>query len=419
MKKILFLTDMWSPLPTANSICAKNVAGELQRRGWEVYVNAFESEPGQKSETTAGIHAEYTRPSLSRRLLIRSNSATGKRKRAFFRNVGILMNRITRVFFLPQYPIVAPFFTRRWSKRVAAQIQENSIDTIVSVNAPLDSVATAYLVKKKHPGIKWIAYYIDGGSNYGKEQNFLAIKKKLQKKSAKWENKVLSLADKIVIMEGHSDYYRTILNSDNLSRTEVLNVPLFQARVNAREEDTSRRQENEKEIWTYTGTIRGVFYDPTNFLAWFLRYCETHNAELHMYGSTNMEQHLSKMCDGEHIFYHGLIAHDRVDEILQNSDVLVYFRSERLDSVSGKFFEYLMYRKPIVYFGPRDDINWNQLIKYPRGVAIDRDSGIQTGELDEIFNEKCILSNDTLKRIYYTSTPDAFADMIERTEKVH
>lgn len=418
MKKILFLTDMWSPQPTANAICVKNIAHVLQERGWNVYVNAFSGGDGKKSEIYDGIHIEYTRPALSRQLITRSNFVSEGRKKKIISACGIMLNRLTRLLFLPCYPITAPIFTLLWSIKVSKQIERNDIDTIVSVNAPLDSVATAYLVKRKHPKLRWISYYIDGGSNYGKEQNFLAVKKRLQNKSVKWENKVLSYADKIVIMEGHSRFYKSILCDENLEHVEILNVPLFSVHV----VEDGKRQENhykssDKEIWTYMGTIRDGFYNPQKLFAWFLKYSNTHNAELHLYGSTNMDDFLKKNCDEKHIFYHGVVSHDRVDEILRNSDVLVYFRSERLDSVSGKFFEYLMYRKPIVYFGPKSDINWMQLVKYPLGIAIDNETEKQTKEFDAINKKDFTLSDSMLRQTYYTSTPEAFVDMIEGVER--
>lgn len=414
MKKILFLTDMWSPQPTANSICVKNIATVLKQRGWEVYINAFEGKSNQSCETVDNIHTEYTKPALSRQLMTKAMFATESKKKKILRDTGVLLNRVTRIICMPYYPIVSPLFTRRWSEQIIRQIKENSINYIVSVNAPLDSIAAGYLVKRTCPNVKWIAYYIDGGSNYGKEQPFLKVKKKLQNKSVKWENKVLAVADKIVVMEGHSKFYTKMLEPDNILRLDVLNVPLFN--VQRAQHYKISKNEGDKEIWTYMGTIREGFYNPSKFFSWFLKYSKSHNAELHLYGSTNMDKYLQLNCDNKKIFYHGLISHDRVDSVLANSDVLVYFCSERLDAVSGKFFEYLMYHKPIVYFGLKDDINWKQLEKYPLGIAIDQNTGEQTKEFGTIVNGIDIMSDDILERIFYTSTPGAFVDMVEKIE---
>lgn len=407
---------MWSPQPTANSICIKNIASVLKQRGWAVYINAFEGTPRQESETIDGIHIAYTRPALSRQLMTRAMFTADSRKKGFFRAMGIFLNRVTRIICMPCYPIAAPIFAKRWSRNICKQVRENDIDVIVSVNAPLDSIAAGYLVKKACPKVNWVAYYIDGGSNYGKEQTFLAIKKKMQKKSVRWENRVLSDADKIIVMEGHSAFYTKELSTSNRSRLEVLNVPLFDVQQLRRNEKP--RKSSDKEIWTYTGTISSSFSDPGKLFSWFLQYSNHHRAELHMYGSTNMDAFLEAHCDHKSIFYHGLIPHDRVDSILSHSDVLVYFRSERLDSVSGKFFEYLMYRKPIVYFGPKDDINWRQLEKYPLGLAIDQDTGEQTKAFDTVFSDGVIPTADMLESIFYMSTPDAFADALDGIGKV-
>lgn len=413
VKKILFLTDMWSPRLTANSICVKNIASVLRQRGWEVYVNAFEGKTGQEDETVDGVHIEYTRPALPRRLITQAMFTSKLRKRKLIGFAGILLNRATRIIGMPCYPIVNPIFAKRWSRRVVEQIQKNNIDVVVSVNAPPDSIAAGYLAKGECPEVKWIAYYIDGGSNYGKEQSFLWAKQRLQKKAVKWENAVLAAADKIVVMEGHSAFYLKVLSPSNCLKLKVLNVPLF----NTQQIQPGIRERTGEEIWTYMGSIRDGFYDPEKFFSWFGQYSKNHNAELHLYGTTNMEDYLRTRCNGKELFYHGSVSHDRVSGILANSDVLCYFRSERLDSVSGKFFEYLMYRKPIVYFGPKGDINWRQIEKYPLGIAIDQDTGEQTKTFDDIFNSNCVISDDLLRREFYTSTPEAFVDVVEKMEE--
>lgn len=414
MKKILFLTDMWSPQPTANVICVKNIASVLIERGYKVYANAFEGEPKQCKNVIDGVDIVYTKPSLARAMITKAMYASNPIKKLIYNKIGIALNRITRLIFLPFYPIVAPSFSKRWSEKICKQIAGNNIDIVISVNAPLDSIATGYLVKKKCPYVKWVAYYIDGGSNYGKEQSFLTLKMMLQRKSIKWENKVLELADKIIIMEGHADYYRSVLTKSNFFRMKVLNVPLFN--ISQMSSDSHCFENSDKEIWTYMGTIRRGFYDPQKLFSWFEEYSRSHNAELHLYGATNMDEFIRKNSDGKHIIYHGLIPHDEVEKILNKSNVLVYFRSEKIDSVSGKFFEYIMFQKPIVYFGPKNDINWIQLQKYPLGVAIDQDTGEQTKSLDLIFNKKYTVSKELLWKNYYTSTPDAFADVIDKIE---
>ena len=410
MKKILFLTDMWSPKPTANSICVQNIADVLKQRGWKVYVNAFRGMPDQTSEIENDISIEYTKPSLARSLLTKAVYSSNPLAKMILNNIGVILNRITRIIFLPYYPIAAPMFARRWSEKIRQQVISNDIDIIVSVNAPFDSLQAGFLVKKNCPNVKWIAYYIDCGSNYGKEQTFLPVKKILQQKAAAWENEILAIADNIIIMEGHSKYYKSILSENNIDKMQILNVPLFN--TSKMHSNIKKNTKSDKEIWTYMGSIRTGFYDPRKLIEWFKKYCESRNAELHIYGGTNMENVLQQECDNITIFYHGLIPHSQVDNVLKQSDILVYFSSEILDSVSGKFFEYLMYQKPIVYFGFKDDINWRQIEKYPLGIAIDQNTGEQTARLDILHADNSIISKELLVKNYYNSTPEAFADVI-------
>ena len=115
----------------------------------------------------------------------------------------------------------------RWKQAADRLIKENHIDTVISVIAPDEALYTGYLIKKNNSSVNWIVYYIDAGTNVLNDTSFSSLKKALQGKARKWENSVLRLASKIIVMEGHSEYYKKSLNSDNLKKLEIANVPLL------------------------------------------------------------------------------------------------------------------------------------------------------------------------------------------------
>lgn len=386
----------------------------MQKNGWKIWVNAFKSEKAQKTSNENDIHTSYTRPALARWMITISQATSHHFLSLLLSKGGIFVNRICRMVVLPFYPIVSPCFSWRWVRSAIQQIDKNDISVLVSVNAPLDSIFTGYLIKLKRPNLIWIAYYIDGGSNYGVEQSFLYIKKILQKKAVKWENRKLAAADAIVVMDGHSKYYLSSLDSGNLSKLHIMNVPLF-----CRKKSIEHKQAaaNKTIRWVYAGSIREGVYDPGKLFTWFGEYASTHKAELHIYGQTTMQSYLGKAANNKTIFYHGMLAHEEVQKELEKGDVLLFFRSAKSDSVSGKLFEYLSYGKPIVYFGPVDDINSRQLCKYPLGIALNCEAPLQrnTDRIDEFLYE---VQNETvpdeiLDEIYYLSSPKAMADLID------
>ena len=367
---ILFLTDYWFPQMTANTICVQNIAEELQRTCNKVHVCAY-SEGQQTPDTVEDIRFSYIRPSFARRLLQQSKHCNNKSLARLLALAGTTINRIRRLILLPFYPVVSFSVPRRWSKKVSEIVQKDKIDVVVSVIAPDEALYAGYLIKKNNPSIDWKVYYIDAGTNILTDTSFEGLKKALQNKAKKWENKMLKLASKVVVMEGHADYYRHTLSSENAKKLRIGNVPLLKiGTVSAPAQTISK---NDKEKWVYTGNLSGLFYDPKPLCEFFIQYRKKHlNAELHLYGPSDHREYLESVgkiqCG---IFWHGPVNHDEIPMILSSADLLVYFNCRQLDSVSGKFFEYLGYGKRILYYGSQGDINSNQIRKYNSGLVVD------------------------------------------------
>lgn len=413
--KILFLVDYWSPIPTANAVCTKNVIHALQEDGWECYVSAFSDEK-KAVEKTEGITVHTVKPAFSRVLLNKAKISKEKHRAQFYAFFGKLINRINRLVMLPVYPIISLTFDIRWSREICRFIQKEQIDYVVSVIDPQDSLYTGYLVKKQNPKLKWTAYYIDCGSNVMQGTPFEPLKRLLQRKAIKWENKVLSLADKIIVMQGHEKHYRTCLNEANRNKLRIADVPLFVGnKPDLVESLTEGKQPVQK--WVYTGSMTGVYYDPHQLVEFFQHYQKYDKAELHLYGTTDQVQYLTQLTDNTDagVAWHGIIPHNQISGVLHSADVLVYYKNISLDSVSGKFFEYVGYQKPVVYFGDKNDINARLVQKYPKGIIVSKDNWKDiVSNLPELIMHKSavICTEEQLKKIFYLSTPQATAEII-------
>ena len=369
--KILFLTDTWFPNMTTNAICVKNISKELLEQGNDVYICAY----GDSScpEEKDNIRFSYIRPSIARRLL---NLAQYKYKRGIkaklCSSAGKTINRIRRGLLIPFYPIASFNVPLRWLHKFSYLNSKLKIDTIISVVAPDESLYAGYKIKKKYPNVKWIVYYIDSGTNILNGTSFEYVKKQLHRKAIKWENKVLKSADKIIVMDGHSEYYKTVLSQMNSLKLHVADVPLLTFHDYSEDE---AEEHHEEERWVYTGNMNGRFYDPKILCEVFIEYCKLQPAELHLYGPSDHFDYLEYVQKTyDNITWHGMKSHDEVLQAQREADVLVYFICETLDSVSGKLFEYLSHGKPIIYIGPSNDINSRRLSKYYYGLALSKDN---------------------------------------------
>lgn len=412
--KILFLTDTWFPNMTTNAICVKNVSNELLKQGNDVYVCAYgDSSCPIESDN---IRFTYIKPSIARRLL---NLAQYKYKRGFkaklSSSVGRVLNRIRRSLLLPIYPIVSVIVPLRWLNRFKYINSKTKIDTIVSVVAPDESLYAGYLIKKKYPSVNWIVYYIDAGTNVLSGTSFEKIKTRLHNKAVKWENKVLKNADKIIVMEGHGEYYKTILSQENSLKLNVADVPLLTFHDYSEVEPEAHHDENR---WVYTGNMNGKFYDPKVLCEVFIEYSKFHPAELHLYGLSDHLDYLENVCETHNnIIWHGLKSHDEVLKAQKEAHVLVYYKCEALDSVSGKLFEYLSHGKPIIYIGPSNDINSIRLSKYNYGLALSKDNTISSNAHDinvflntVMFKDK--LTTEAIESAYSLCLPRTTANII-------
>ena len=414
--KILFLTDNWFPNMTTNAICVKNIAEELIAKGHEIYVCAYGDD--NQTKERYGIQFSYIIPSLARRFL---NDAQYKYKKGvkskLWAIIGKTLNRLRRFILLPWYPIVSFSVAKRWLQKMNDLIVSEGIETVVSVVCPDDSFYAGFLIKSKHQNIKWIVYNIDAGSNVLKGSSFEWLKHLLQRKAVKWENNVLKQADKIIVMEGHSDYYKNILNEVNKQKLNIADVPLLSKTPNL-EQHTIENTEKSVQKIVYTGNMNGVYYDPKPLCELFIEYSSIRSAELHLYGPSNHSEYLRRIMDKhENIVWHGMIPHDEVVRVQSEADVLIYYKCEPLDSVSGKLFEYLLWSKPIIYLGHLNDINSNQLSKYKHGLSLNiNESVVSNAKSMDCFlsdkKRKELISKEDIEKSYLLCLPKTTAKII-------
>lgn len=408
--KILFMVDYWVPKATTNAVCAKNIAQELMKKENEVYVCAFDS--GKQNDLNDnGIKVSFIKPTLARRFLNMSKETKNKYCAKLYKVIGLSLNRVRRFILFPIYPIVSLSLAYRWSKKITKMIKKYNIDCVISVISPDDSLYTGYLCKKANPSVVWIPYYLDNGSNLLPGASFEKIKAILKKKYQKWENKVLEKADGIIVMKGHEKYYRKILSAKNIKKLQVADVPLFVIS----ESIEKREKKDSREVWMYAGNMCGKYYDPHTIIEVFNEYNKNNAAYLKLFGPTDKISYVENVSKNGNIKWYGNVSHDRLINEYLNSDVLVYYKNGILDSVSGKFFEYVKYGKTIIYIGNENDINANLVKKYDKGIIIS--NADKREDIKKLFSEINTLKEkkvekDMLLKNYEKSIPEYSVKLI-------
>lgn len=371
-KRIIFLTGYWDSRVDPTVVCIKSLLHHFIDNQYNVDICTYWGMKKEQNKRIDGYNVYYVRPHVSISLF----DAYYQSKNRLFKQVLFIIakvvNIIHRFLSIWHYPISSASFVKRWAKATISLIDPSEETILISVVNPEDSVYAGHIVKKQCPNIKWITYNLDCGSNVLPGSSFERFRKLFHNKSITAENKALTNADRIIVMKGHYDYYSTHLTQSNVQKLLVADIPLLQdtPRVSS---NNLRKISSDCLKFVYAGTMTGIYYNPKSICNFFIALREyLPNATLDLYGITDKESYLKALTNAKvGITYHGVINHDDLEAIFEDSDILVYYKNERIDSVSGKFFEYLSYMKPVIYYGIAGDINFNNVLKYDYGLSLD------------------------------------------------
>ena len=102
----------------------------------------------------------------------------------------------------------------------------------------------------------------------------------------------------------------------------------------------------------------------------------------------------------------------------QKADCLINIGSTNPYTISGKIFEYMTFLKPIIStFSIEDEPSIKYLEKYKPVLFVDEKDDWQhsANEIIKFLDngEQSKIDDDTLKKLFYNNTPEAFIDVID------
>ncbi len=232
-------------------------------------------------------------------------------------------------------------------------IREHNIETVITTSPPHSTQLIGLKLKKKL-GMNWIADLRDPWTNiyYYKELRHSTLAKRIDKKL---ELKVLENADKLITVS--QDVKRIF--EEKLKRSsdsKFLVVP------NGYDEDDFKHEvkvANDKFVITYTGTISET-YNIDGFLGVLsgLSQDDRKKVLLRFVGKvpTSIIKNIEAKIPDIELDLVGYVDHQKsIEYLLQSSlQLLVIPKVENNKGIiTGKFFEYLASRKPILAIGPK------------------------------------------------------------------
>ncbi len=239
----------------------------------------------------------------------------------------------------------------------ASEIIENEkIDTIFISSPPHSSQLIGIKLKKNFPHIKWIADLRDPWTDiyYYKDMMHTAWAKR---KDERLELKTIELADEILVV---SDAIKRMLagKSSNIKDKKIHVIPNGFDEVDF---NGIARLDSDEFLITYVGTISDVYY-PAVFFESLKKLIENHpedKIKFRFVGSISPEvsnavetYKLKDKCE-----FISQVSHSKAIEYMVSSTALLLVIPEVENNkgiLTGKLFEYLNTRNPIIGIGPVD-----------------------------------------------------------------
>lgn len=416
--KILYILGAYKPRASANGLCSDNIIKNLVLNGHSVTVLANKMQGVLDGEVNnEGIQIFRVRQRLSIRLKewgeINWSKHPVRGKLAIF--LAKAINKLQLFFSIGFWPTISILTNFRF-KRKAIKLQKKiGYDMVISVYTPIESLIAGYNLKKKYPEIKYVAYFLDSLSGgYGPK---IFSNKTIKKRGLRIEDKIFSIADKIVLMKSSKSFYEKF-QGKYLSKMYFLDIPmLMKQEVNI----SNKTCQNNVYKLLYVGSINIKIRNPYTLIN-MLSVLDRKDISCEFIGTIDcmwMFEDLKKKM-GERLIFSSFIPHGELKRKFDEADFLLNIGNSITTMVPSKIFEYMSYGKPIIsIYDIIEEPSKKYLESYPESLLLfGKNKAEENVKLLSEFIEQNheIVSFETIKSIFKLNLPQTFTDCISNEE---
>lgn len=405
MSHIVFVLNSFFPETDANTICAYNVMNLLLSYGFEVScVCGTAARIIESKEKIRGVNVYRVFNNDKNNYRVNS---TGFKKIALN-----ILHFLKSVAVLLAFPNVNPKFTKRIFKRLIEIDNIKHIDCLVGVFRPYSSIMAITKFKKCHNDVKIIGYYLDI-LKFAKTPKGIT-KRFYYRLCDDKESIIFKRLDVAIVAENGKQCYEKNKKFLNLN-IQYVNFPTM---IIKEKSNVNMKTHCNKIV--YAGYLDKQYRNPESFMKIIInlsRYID--NLQFHIYGYTDMDYVIKKYESNypELFFYHGKVEKDIVDNAYSEAIALLSIGNNVKDVVPSKIFELFGTKKRIIHISPgENDASLKYFALYPNSLIIENDDTYSNVNkiYDFLVREEAKISNDDLLNNFYSSTPNAVADIIKQ-----
>ncbi|MDY0200557.1 MAG: glycosyl transferase family 1 [Bacteroidales bacterium] len=377
-KRVLIITYYWPPSGGSGVQRWLKFCKYLQSYGWNPVIYTPENPDVSVTDKTLAsdipsdikvIKREIFEPYSLFRFFARQKkgmgvgfaSAEGKKNGLF----GKLSLWVRANLFIPDARI---FWVNPSVRFLANYLKNNPVDAVISTGPP-HSMHLIALKLKQRMGIKWLADFRDPWTSIDYMADLPITKRSLQKHK-RLENKVVTMADEVVVvssqMQAEFEQVRpqgVSLITNGFDHTDFAeHQPPLDSEFTITHLGSIPANRNSEHLWD---ALSRMIASDALFAS---------KLKIQLVGSVDklVADQIKHYGLAGHCTFTGYVNHTKSIEIMQRSQVLLLLVNQSANAkgiLTGKVFEYLAARRPILAIGPTDGDVSNLLKQTKAGVT--------------------------------------------------
>lgn len=366
--RILFITDTYYPKPRINAVQVHNVARSFVANGHAVDVLTLENGREDDLAEKDGVEIIRVVPDLRQQLITQSGYEGKTAKGRLFGLAGGILSKAEKLAHWNRFPLASVKLARRLCDEGLRLQRERGYDLVVAVYWPAECVYAALFMKKRIGDPKYVLFEDDAFPPV--TSRHLPARSE-QRACRNWAKEVYGGFDAVLALPGNEEWFSRADVQAQMSKVKIVGAPMLVV-SDALEppEEWESPLDVSTENWVYSGALDDRNYDPEQMIKSFLDLPQDRERRLYIFSGARPTycERIQKETNGK-IRLMDYVTHDELMLILSSADVLV--STKKSERMSGKIFEYMGLKKPVVHFsGCMEDPDAKYLERYPLSVIV-------------------------------------------------
>lgn len=417
MKKVLFIIQSYPSEKSANVLCDERVMKELINTSeFEVHCLCYRYANQPLEEVINGIHVHRWNRGLWWKIFSRAEYREMKNGTIIIK-INRFFMRLKQVLFIPLFPVYEPILAIQLKKQTLKLYEKIPFDVVLAEHNGLDTVYAGWKLKQKKKTV-FIPVFWDSLSG-GFRPKYLPSKY-VDNRKAELEEKIIRACDCAIMMQSHKKHILKLYEDKQelLNKITFLDIPY----LDIIKEIPKKVFNNDKINIVFAGNMS--MRNPTFFFK-VVNASESSNILVHFFTDSKDHARIMRLAKEYNVSIdlHDYIPHSQLRNYLADADILLNFGVDNPNAISGKIFEYIGFKKPIISTYSIDNESVIPVLnKYPISLLIDerKEPKYYNQSISKLLSDysKKTIDTETLQQLFKNNMSKTYVEKIKESLKM-